>query len=84
LIKYIKNVLWRVAKRLSYAEGAECLKVKYLIKIDFKTNNSIRKFLRNKNPLNNTKYFYTYFTDEIVLKTNDVMLEKLEGICNPI
>ena len=28
LIKYIKSVLWRVAKRLSYIQGARCLKVK--------------------------------------------------------
>jgi len=28
LIKYIKRVLWRVAKRLSYIEDARCLKVK--------------------------------------------------------
>ena len=27
LIKYIKSVLWRVAKRLSYIEKARCLKV---------------------------------------------------------
>jgi len=27
LIKYIKNVLWGVAKRLSYIEDARCLKV---------------------------------------------------------
>ena len=27
LIKYIKNVLWRAAKRLSYIEDARCLKV---------------------------------------------------------
>ena len=27
LIKYIKSVLWRVAKRLSYKEGPRCLKV---------------------------------------------------------
>ena len=27
LIKYIKGVLWRVAKRLSYIEDARCLKV---------------------------------------------------------
>jgi len=26
LIKYIKSVLWRVAKRLSYIEDARCLK----------------------------------------------------------
>jgi len=28
LIKYIKSILWRVAKRLSYTEDAWCLKVK--------------------------------------------------------
>ena len=28
LIKYIKSVLWKVAKRLSYIEDAQCLKVK--------------------------------------------------------
>jgi hypothetical protein len=28
LIKYIKSVLWKVAKRLSYTEDARCLKVK--------------------------------------------------------
>ena len=28
LIKYIKSLLWRVAKRLSYIEDARCLKVK--------------------------------------------------------
>ena len=30
LIKYIKSVLWRVAKCLSYIEEARCLKVKKL------------------------------------------------------
>ena len=29
-IKYIKSVLWRVAKRLSYIEDARCIKVKAL------------------------------------------------------
>ena len=28
MIKYIKSVLWRVAKRLSYVEDTRCLKVK--------------------------------------------------------
>jgi len=30
LIKYIKSVLWRVAKCLSYIEEARCLKVNKL------------------------------------------------------
>jgi len=29
LIKYIKSVLWRLAKRLSYIDEARCLKVKH-------------------------------------------------------
>ena len=31
LIKYIKSVLWRVAKCLSYIEEARCLKVKHAV-----------------------------------------------------
>jgi len=31
LIKYIKSVLWRVVKRLSYIEDARCLKVKCIV-----------------------------------------------------
>ena len=31
LIKYIKSVLWRAAKRLSYIEDAWCLKVNLVI-----------------------------------------------------
>ena len=31
LIKYIKSVLWRVGKRLSYMEDAGCLKFNSLI-----------------------------------------------------
>jgi len=33
LIKYIKSVLWRAAKRLSYIEDAQCLKVNRILKI---------------------------------------------------
>jgi len=32
LIKYIKSVLWRVVKRLSSVEDAQCLKVNVIIK----------------------------------------------------
>ena len=37
LIKYMKSVLWRVAKRLSYTEDARCLKVNPSQKVLFKT-----------------------------------------------
>jgi len=30
-IKYIKSILWRVAKCLSYIEDVRCLKVKLMI-----------------------------------------------------
>ena len=39
LIKYIKSVLWRVAKRLSYIEDARCLKVKITFLIENQTIN---------------------------------------------
>ena len=35
LIKYIKSVLWRLAKRLSYIEDARCLKFKFAANILF-------------------------------------------------
>ena len=35
LIKYIKSVLWRVAKRLSYIEEARCVKVKHIQNLQF-------------------------------------------------
>ena len=33
LIKYVKSVLWRAAKCLSYIEDARCLKVNKLVKV---------------------------------------------------
>jgi hypothetical protein len=36
LIKYIKSVLWRVAKCLSYIEEARCLKVKVILSNGYK------------------------------------------------
>ena len=38
LIKYIKSVLWRVAKRLSYIEDARCLKVNYKLQASSETH----------------------------------------------
>ena len=34
MIKYVKSVLWRVAKRLSYKEEVRCLKVKARPRVD--------------------------------------------------
>jgi len=54
LIKYIKSVLWRVAKCLSYIEEARCLKVKELIAFSLLTHfcyalisNICTSFLKN-------------------------------------
>ena len=35
MIKYIKSVLWRVAKRLSYIQNARCLKVNIKLELNF-------------------------------------------------
>ena len=34
LIKYVKSILWRVAKRLSYIEDAWCLKVNIYVTVE--------------------------------------------------
>ena len=47
LIKYIKKVLWRVAKRLSYIEDARCLKVKRVRTIFQAESENTRKKIRN-------------------------------------
>jgi len=41
LIKYIKSVLWRVAKRLSYTEDARCRKVNGLSEFHKRWNCSV-------------------------------------------
>ena len=42
LIKYIKSVLWRLAKRLSYIQDARCLEIKIIqIKAAYPTNTYI-------------------------------------------
>ena len=45
MIKYIKSVLWRVAKRLSYIEDARCLKVNSHTSCT--CNSSIRKSMHH-------------------------------------
>jgi len=45
LIKYIKSVLWRVVKRLSYVEDARCLKVK---RMDYDARNHKHKISVDK------------------------------------
>jgi len=44
LIKYIKSVLWRVSKRLSYIEDTQCLKVTQ----ERKMNEDFRKKRKDK------------------------------------
>ena len=51
LIKYIKSVLWRAAKRLSYIEDARCLKVNLtnfiLVLMQYLIENSVFVLLRS-------------------------------------
>jgi len=53
LIKYIKSVLWRTAKCLSYIEEARCLKVKTHIHVIFLhyTQSQINKLTLNETPI---------------------------------
>ena len=62
LIKYIKSVLWRVVKPLSYIEDAVCLKVKC-------TACACRPLLLD---------FITLPTDDIVKSTNYVLVLPLQ------
>ena len=43
LFKYIKSVLWRVAKRLSYIQDARCLKVKGVWQFAIQRDDRIRQ-----------------------------------------
>ena len=53
LIKYIKSVLWRVAKRLSYKQDFRCLKVNENPKQSFEIQITIKKRLENMEYCNN-------------------------------
>ena len=46
MIKYIKSVLWRVAKLLSYIEDARCLKVNTFLYIIFISDNILDEMSR--------------------------------------
>jgi len=48
LIKYIKRVLWRVAKRLSYIEDARCLKFKVVTILPVIIGGFMRKIVSNR------------------------------------
>ena len=54
-VKYIKSVLWRVAKCLSYIEEARCLKVKARIKRANGIFVELHALCENKNTLMKTK-----------------------------
>ena len=60
LIKYIKSVLWRVAKCLSYIEEARCLKVKQDLKsVDNQQNYSLGNSSDPKNMQESTQHVQT-------------------------
>jgi hypothetical protein len=51
LIKYIKSILWRVAKRLSYIEDARCLKVRPKLLHPLQNSPSVVPVLSQINPV---------------------------------
>ena len=55
LIKYIKSVIWRVEKRLSYIEDARCLKVNLLNTVCFDKKLVIFKCFKTKVLKHSTK-----------------------------
>ena len=61
LIKYIKNVLWRVAKCLSYIEEAWCLKVNMRNFLEYIYENKISVNLQEINT-----WFWIYHKQEPV------------------
>ena len=66
LIKYIKSVLWREAKCLSYKPDARCVKVKYFEGSDtalhiFKTNNPKPGYSSNVITIKNVYISYKIF-----------------------
>ena len=48
LIKYVKSILWRVGKRLSYIEEARCLKVNMLPLLVLEEGSEVVKIFSNK------------------------------------
>ena len=64
LIKYIKIVLWKAAKRLSYIEDARCLKVKH--KILYQVRPLMMCYISCVRSLQNNHYLYQQpiFTEE--------------------
>ena len=91
LIKYIKSVLWRVAKCLSYIEEARCLKVKneehemvrHVAGIDEKRESRIvlvGKFGR-KDPHGRLRHKLDF--REVVLKVREVVLKVANWLDQP-
>ena len=68
MIKYIKSVLWRAAKRLSYIEDARCLKVNVCCKTDMRLGFPTRlptsffffAFLIRRDNIKNSSHFVAF------------------------
>jgi len=69
LIKYIKSVFWRVAKRLSYIRDARCLKVKHY-RLDPVLDVSGRLFCYSEFPKFSTDPSAPWLTSYVVFHSN--------------
>ena len=63
LIKYIKSIFWRGAKRLSYIEDAQCLEVKLMWsrKQQIPNCRNLKTGCINKRPAGNTNIAFTSY-----------------------
>ena len=82
LIKYLKSVLWRVAKRLSYTEDAQCLKVKqWLVSISSERwlTHNMKQLCRVSCVLNTMPHFS--FSDESELQVQELLYKDNLQLC---
>ena len=70
-IKYIKSVLWRIAKRLSYTEDARCLKVNMLVGLNYNDTSQNPRF----HSLSNSKLLQVAF---FINNITTVLLEYID------
>jgi len=86
LIKYIKSVLWRVAKRLSYMEDARCLNVKLEYSVIYITKFVLFYSKREGRRSTYSKYFKKYLCLFINFRPYYRLLNKqaLHPILRPI
>ena len=79
LIKYIKSVLWRVAKCLSYIEEARCLKVKLIFREFLQKKSTGDRVLRIRyNKITSVNYVLKFYFERVHWRKPQKYQENLE------